>query len=257
MEKTFICNVCGTHFEKKSSRGPQCPKFCSVDCTQLFHSRKRAYERGYEYQPSTEGQTQHCVRCGKEFIVRGRVANKYCHECKYSVLLERSRLESKKRTDARTAIPIPVRQCERCSCAFQTRQPNCKFCSDCRYIAKLERNRQLTQIKRQRQNVEDGAANATGRDGRAMHIMRKIHGCVPVAMYEHINVKKVYARDTWKCGICGELIDKDARFPLPMSPSVDHVVPLTKGGAHLYANVQAAHLRCNIAKGNGTRAKAR
>jgi DNA-directed RNA polymerase subunit RPC12/RpoP len=251
MEKTFICTVCGTQFEKKGRAGPKYPKSCSTACNQLLQCKKRADKLGYEYHPSPEGKTQKCARCGNEFTAKGRAQNKYCPDCKYPVLLEHSR----KHNGERARKGDSVRQCERCSCAFQTRQPNCKFCSDCRYIAKLERNRQLTQIKRRRQNVEDGTPNATGRDGRAMHIMRKFHGCVPVAMYEHINVKKVYARDAWKCGICGELIDKEARFPLPMSPSVDHVVPLTKGGAHLYANVQAAHLRCNIAKGNRIHSK--
>lgn len=33
-------------------------------------------------------------------------------------------------------------------------------------------------------------------------------------------------------------------------PSIDHVVPLSKGGTHTWDNVHLAHKRCNMVKGN-------
>ena len=33
--------------------------------------------------------------------------------------------------------------------------------------------------------------------------------------------------------------------------TIDHIVPLSKGGRHEYANVQPAHSLCNHVKGNG------
>ncbi|WP_158070491.1 HNH endonuclease [Streptomyces luteocolor] len=35
-----------------------------------------------------------------------------------------------------------------------------------------------------------------------------------------------------------------------MSPSLDHVIPLSRGGSHRRDNVQLAHLRCNLRKNN-------
>lgn len=35
-----------------------------------------------------------------------------------------------------------------------------------------------------------------------------------------------------------------------MCPSLDHVIPMSKGGAHSYANTQLAHWLCNVTKGN-------
>lgn len=32
-------------------------------------------------------------------------------------------------------------------------------------------------------------------------------------------------------------------------PSVDHIVPLAKGGLHSWDNVQLAHFKCNTLKG--------
>jgi 5-methylcytosine-specific restriction endonuclease McrA len=57
-------------------------------------------------------------------------------------------------------------------------------------------------------------------------------------------------RDRWCCQLCGERVDERLVWPHPLSASLDHVVPLTKGGAHEPANVQLAHLRCNVAKSN-------
>jgi 5-methylcytosine-specific restriction endonuclease McrA len=33
-------------------------------------------------------------------------------------------------------------------------------------------------------------------------------------------------------------------------PSLDHIVPLSKGGKNELANIQLAHFRCNLSKGN-------
>lgn len=69
--------------------------------------------------------------------------------------------------------------------------------------------------------------------------------------YEPIDRAAVFARDDWKCHLCGELVDRLALFPDPDSPSLDHVVPMSRGGGHLWSNVATAHLGCNVRKGAG------
>ncbi len=44
-------------------------------------------------------------------------------------------------------------------------------------------------------------------------------------------------------------IDRLLKYPDPDSLSLDHVMPLARGGEHAIDNVQAAHLRCNVRKG--------
>lgn len=61
---------------------------------------------------------------------------------------------------------------------------------------------------------------------------------------------EVHARDGWTCRLCGRPIDPEVAWPDPMSASVDHVVPLSRGGAHSMGNVQSAHLGCNSSKGD-------
>ncbi len=46
----------------------------------------------------------------------------------------------------------------------------------------------------------------------------------------------VYERDDWTCRLCLSPLNRDAVWPAPDSPSVDHIVPLSRGGAHALAN---------------------
>lgn len=51
------------------------------------------------------------------------------------------------------------------------------------------------------------------------------------------------------CGICGKPVDKTLKYPHPLSPTVDHIIPVSKGGHPSdLANLQLAHRCCNRAK---------
>lgn len=83
---------------------------------------------------------------------------------------------------------------------------------------------------------------APGNDGR---IRAKKYG-VP---FERFSKVDVFDRDGYVCGICDDPVDKSLKYPDPMSVSLDHVVPLSRGGGHLFENSQCSHLICNIRKG--------
>jgi 5-methylcytosine-specific restriction endonuclease McrA len=65
---------------------------------------------------------------------------------------------------------------------------------------------------------------------------------------ETFDYLEVFERDGWICGLCDLPVDPDCAWPDPMSPSLDHIVPVIRGGAHTRENAQLAHLRCNIRK---------
>lgn len=51
------------------------------------------------------------------------------------------------------------------------------------------------------------------------------------------------------CGICGKPVDKQLKAPDPMSPVIDHIVPINKGGHPSdIDNLQLAHWTCNRQK---------
>ena len=71
---------------------------------------------------------------------------------------------------------------------------------------------------------------------------------VQAATVEPFAPRQVYERDGWVCRLCRLPIDPAVAWPDSMSASVDHVVPLSKGGEHSMTNAQAAHLGCNSRK---------
>lgn len=51
------------------------------------------------------------------------------------------------------------------------------------------------------------------------------------------------------CGICGRPVDKKLKAPHPLSPCIDHIVPVSKGGHPSdIENLQLAHWTCNRTK---------
>lgn len=64
--------------------------------------------------------------------------------------------------------------------------------------------------------------------------------------------RKQIRRGQPPCSICGEAIDYLLPYLDPYEFVVDHVVPLSKGGADALENKAAAHRVCNRAKSDRT-----
>lgn len=61
-------------------------------------------------------------------------------------------------------------------------------------------------------------------------------------------VHDVFVRDKWVCQLCHKRVMRTAKAPHPLSPSLDHIIPLSASGEHAWHNVQLAHLYCNSIK---------
>jgi 5-methylcytosine-specific restriction endonuclease McrA len=92
---------------------------------------------------------------------------------------------------------------------------------------------------------EDRRFCAKCRRGKG-HIARALRYGAPI---EPVNRARVFDRDGWVCQICNRPVDKGLSWPHTESASLDHTVPLSRGGAHSEANTRLAHLGCNIGKG--------
>jgi hypothetical protein len=67
--------------------------------------------------------------------------------------------------------------------------------------------------------------------------------------YEHIENAAVFASDGYRCQLCG--CKTTRKHPHPRSPTLDHIIPMSKGGPHLRYNVQTACFDCNMRKHSG------
>lgn len=71
-----------------------------------------------------------------------------------------------------------------------------------------------------------------------------------------VTLAKLIRRDGLRCALCGKMCDPNdhswSKYSGPMHPSVDHIVPMSKGGGHVWSNVQVAHIICNSEKGAAT-----
>ena len=61
----------------------------------------------------------------------------------------------------------------------------------------------------------------------------------------------IYDRDQGICYLCGNTTYKEyENLPMNQRATIDHIIPLSKGGAHTFDNVRIACWRCNLVKGN-------
>lgn len=65
----------------------------------------------------------------------------------------------------------------------------------------------------------------------------------------HAELVAAFRRGGGRCGICGKPADVKITEG-PMRPTLDHIVPQSRGGGEDRANIQLAHYVCNSRKGN-------
>lgn len=71
---------------------------------------------------------------------------------------------------------------------------------------------------------------------------------------EAFTAAEIGTRDRWVCGICQDterLVDPRPSAPRALSPSIDHIIPLSAGGPHTRANTRITHLWCNVERNSG------
>jgi 5-methylcytosine-specific restriction endonuclease McrA len=66
---------------------------------------------------------------------------------------------------------------------------------------------------------------------------------------EPYTLAEIAFRDDFNCGLCGKPVPMAVKVPEALAPTIDHIVPVSKGGDDTRANVQLAHFVCNSRKG--------
>ena len=215
----IVCEVCGNDFSQRSVN----QKYCSADCVRKLHLAKRIAERK-ERQP----RRLECKTCGTEFIDTSS-NSKYCSvSC-------REKADRQKRKEKAPKTILRMKYCEQCGKAFVASNGNVKYCSK----ACGRRHKRLGYVRTQiRDKRLRGLTDAMKND-------------------KTISLLPLVKRDQNKCSICGrdcDLYDYDIRSNGTIMcgyryPTIDHIIPLSKGGLHTWDNVQLACMQCNSLKG--------
>jgi len=126
---------------------------------------------------------------------------------------------------------------------------NCAFCGAERTVKAGMPNRYCSQ----QCHYMDGKLTEQELVERRRLATRQRRARMAAVESEPYTLLEIAERDGWRCQLCGrkvrQRIPQKGR-PNRMSPSVDHIVPISHGGHDLKANVQLAHLGCNAKKRN-------
>lgn len=231
------CENCGRMFERQSgvdfehikckcmcAPEPECKfhyleyngkQYIASELCRLFDVSVRTVmsriERGYSVEDALKIEyVCTCQYCGKEFETK-RAGKKYCSSHCSTIASKRRRKPLKEFYTA---------QCVVCGSSFETNRSNSKTCSDkCR--------KQLSSIER---------------NGRYKHL--KVSG----RFDQSVTLNNVYDRFSGICQICGKHLTFDCSCISDDYPSIDHIIPLSKGGSHEWKNVQLLCRKCNYTK---------
>lgn len=121
------------------------------------------------------------------------------------------------------------RSCSECGKGYFADRSNSVTCSN---ECQNHRNNRLKEIRRREQLKKNGKINY------------------------NISLEKLIKRDNGICQLCGQpvnnndcqMTDEGYFVAGKQYPSIDHIIPVSKGGTHTWDNVQLAHRHCNSIK---------
>lgn len=217
------CRDCGKDWDK--------PRHRAARCTECRQAANREYQRELRAAKPVPARTFTCKTCAAKIVRVGKSGIvTYCDACKPAARKAAwQRTVAKLREQRGTTMAT---HCAYCATKFdkpryRARTPN--RCDEC----KKDLHRAYVRAW--------WAKQPRGFD----HVRRARKMGLGYERFQHI---EIFDRDHWRCGICRRHIDRRLRWPHPKSVSLDHVIPLAKGGHHSRRNTQAAHLRCNLRK---------
>lgn len=247
--ETTACLDCGGPFARRSSRQKRCPK-----CQAAWRSKDRTGARC---------RIAICEVCDKAFRHEQTRHQRCCSRSCASTLTAAERgLHS-------ASTPIRYGDCI-CGRTFISRQgrrfcspscvptqhlvvgspvsTTCRECGEVFTYPSATRPREFCSLDHRRawsRRQPNYRAQRRAQKSRRRATLR-------AAEVERFTPDEIFERDRWRCMLCGKHTNRSASVPHPKAPTLDHVVPLSRGGAHTRANTQCAHFLCNSLKGDRT-----
>lgn len=119
-------------------------------------------------------------------------------------------------------------------------------CSDkCRKALHQAASRRA-RLTRKNKNEEQGLSRGHGKKGHRSRARK--YG---VDYHPGITDLSIFEASGWVCQLCFGFADPREKTGLWM-PTLDHIIPMARGGAHVRENLQLAHMICNSYKGDRT-----
>lgn len=211
-----------------------------------------------------------CEICGNEFQHRFNSANRCCSRaCGFELRGREQRASAKKYL---CNMPPAPKTCAVCGSLFISIIPKAKYCSrDCKTRAAMKAKHPEYYSTRtcivcgklfNKDYGRNTARNACSEECNMIHKQNqskrfrriakgKRKALTRGARAESVDPIAVFNRDGWKCQICGCKTPQRFRGTYRgNAPELDHIVPLSRGGAHTYLNTQCACRKCNGEKSN-------
>lgn len=247
VERTVKCNGCNQTFKTSNKLS----KYCSEKCRIKFHSKR--------YVAEGKKKKIVCKECKEEFEIPFKSTAKEYGHCCYDCKLKRQKRMRKKKPQSFVGKSSKVffHRCECCGVSFTTgRAGKRRYCIDCKGgRVKVE--------DIQKKCKECGKHFTTTRNSKTFCSTvcnRKYHHRIKETTrreriklngkVDHsISIERLIKRDGKMCYLCNEKVKLLTDTNHPEYPSIEHVIPIAKGGTHTWDNVKLAHRKCNCEKG--------
>ncbi|NDD55670.1 HNH endonuclease [bacterium] len=251
-QTTLICPQCQQQFDFIPTNNRR--KYCSYKCKRKANQLPENAESRKRYLNSPKGKA-----------TVQRKASKYYQSKTYKARTQspeyRKRISEYQKQRWRTIRQRKQQFCAICEDPIPSRRK--KFCSDLctdfnnrmQYPAKRNILRRCPGCKQPKQfSGTYCSKDCYSQSDQARFIRRQSRHRRRARMHnaqiEQVDPLMIAKRDKYKCHICRKRVNMDLDVQDIYSPTMDHLIPISLGGDHTYANIRLAHRICNSRKGN-------
>jgi 5-methylcytosine-specific restriction endonuclease McrA len=238
-----FCAWCGKPFIPKPNNNAG--KCCSRECG--FKYQRKIREDTRVNHPHTKVKVITCEVCDKLFIGHGeRITASVCSDdCMKEQARRKSRLHNHGREEYSHGVVV-------CACGrVEVYAKWFRGATQCRRCKRLDARRKWRKTvggkasRRAYRKSEKGKSIAKSGKKHYKHVKRM----ATPGRTERVELSDIMGRDGGRCQLCGCKVKMPTGTWSKQMATLDHIIPLSRGGAHTMDNVQLACAQCNSTKG--------
>lgn len=265
------CSECGAEFKPRTDTQAQCGAPCRAKARRAWVPAELA-----------------CAWCGKVFVQTNHAQAVCSSRCKVHYWRSRNpeavrrmnevaaeKLRNAYKAEPKTVCAVRFARCRRCDAWLDPRKPTAVLCKsiDCKREDARITGSEWAESRHKRAASETecagcglrfcpmyGRSNATRCTPCAQEALKasrkaskKLRASVKRGSTggKPVHPSAIFERDGWHCKLCGVETPAILRGSHePTAPELDHIRPVSKGGAHTEDNLQCLCRACNSAKGD-------